>query len=870
MHNNALPVLLQPADKILDRHGYKYHKSKKDGVTWYNLETCPICGHKGYQCGLSENTVGKPIKGFLCQHTGTTDAKEFYYALGYRQDELLKPARTVDGLDRPNIESVSNLLDRLLRNPQALEWLYARGLTKKTIEHFHLGLSKKYENKDGQVSENCLVYPLLNRFGELVKKNGYYNIPGVSLNPRDANGWMAGKVACYYAGNPTAPNILVCEGAKDLWILWQHLQGTPLEKNILLVTSTHGRGTPEEWRDGAYWQGFEKIYLAQDNDPAGDEIVDKLLPLIAREAFRVKVPADCGKDWTDYFLTGKTFEDFEQLLQDPPLAKEAFLIRDQDDPASKKQGLFYLNEVDISGAFINGYMYYPQRLLSRTVEKKEDKQGAVSEQCLESKKTIVVRSDGEMLTAYQVDAPKGTDDAARVLRLSDGTPLKRWPAPGPYSTWHWDSISKFINAKKKEKETKKKVRLTRPLDVLVREIQKYLSNQVWLPYHEDYTILSLAVVATYLQSVFDAVPLFLVTGPKGSGKTELGHAMCNICANANLIGQGSAAAIARLIDISRGFVCIDDLEGIGNRGKGNDVAFSDLIQGLKLSYKKSTAKKLWVDMKTQATRWLDFFGIKMINNTTGVDSILGSRMFTIRTRQMNRWERDEWEKHRKRVNGPPANLRNELHVWAFDHCREVSKLYQDKYNQGSDRDEEIAAPLRIIAEMTGNAEIRSKLEVALARQGADRSHGETPDDLLYEALRAIVIQGYREVMVPHITNELLKIVPQFYEMEHTTDISPILRPQIITETLRRNLWIDLMDKPGRKRIRGQQFRVYKLAKDLVHAIETELQDGGIDIPESQYGPEYFCRQCKECQYQSSCSLLREEQKKESKQNIVRH
>lgn len=870
MDNHALPVMLRPAADILTEHGLKYHVSRKNGVAWHNLETCPICGHSGFQCGLSENIGGKPIKGFKCQHSGTTDAKDFFYALGYREDELIKPTRTVDGLDRPNIESVLNLHDRLIRNPQALEWLSARGLTKKTIEHFYLGLSKKYANKDGLVSENCLVYPLLNRFCQPTKKNGYYNIPGVSLNPRDANGWMAGKVTCYYAGNPTAPNILVCEGAKDLWILWQHLQGTPLEQNILLVTSTHGRGTPEEWKDGAYWQNFEKIFLAQDNDPAGDEIVDKLLPLIAREAFRVKVPADCGKDWTDYFLTGKTFEDFEQLLQDPPLAKEAFLIRDQDDPASKKQGLFYLNEVDISGAFIDGYMYYPQRLLSRTVEKKEDKQGAVSEQCLESKKTVVVRSDGEMLTAYYVDAPKGTDDAARVLRLSDGTPLKRWPAPGPYSTWHWDSISKFINAKKKEKETKKKVRLTRPLDVLVREIQIYLSNQVWLPYHEDYTILSLAVVATYLQSVFDAVPLFLVTGPKGSGKTELGHAMCNICANANLIGQGSAAAIARLIDISRGFVCIDDLEGIGNRGKGNDAAFSDLVQGLKLSYKKATSKKLWIDMKTQATRWLDFYGIKMINNTTGVDEILGSRMITIRTRQMNRWEKDEWEKHRTKVSVPPAGLRDELHIWAFEHCKEVYKLYQERYNQGADRDEEIAAPLRIVAEMTGNTEIRSKLEVGLARQGTDRNHGDTVDDLLYEALRAIILQGYHEVMIPHIINELLKIVPDFYDMERTTDISPILRPQIITDTLRRNIWIDIDKKVPRKRIRGQQFRIYRLAKALVDELKEELQGEGIDIPEPQYGAENFCRMCEECQYRPSCAILKQEGKKESKQNIVRH
>ena len=87
----------------------------------------------------------------------------------------------------------------------------------------------------------------------------------------------------------------------------------------------------------------------------------------------------------------------------------------------------------------------------------------------------------------------------------------------------------------------------------------------------------------------------------------------SLCANSALVGQGSAATIARLIDMSRGFVVLDDIESIGNNKV--DAQFSELIQGLKLSHKKSTAAKIWTDIKTMKVEKLNFFGIKMINNT---------------------------------------------------------------------------------------------------------------------------------------------------------------------------------------------------------------------------------------------------------------
>jgi hypothetical protein len=93
-----------------------------------------------------------------------------------------------------------------------------------------------------------------------------------------------------------------------------------------------------------------------------------------------------------------------------------------------------------------------------------------------------------------------------------------------------------------------------------------------------------------------------------------------------------------------------------------------------------------------------------------------------------------WEASRSLKAEPPAGLRDELHTWAFEQCLEVSRLYQEMYTQGGERADEIAAPLRVIAGLTNDGEIRSTLEVALARQGSRPKQHDDPLEILEEAL----------------------------------------------------------------------------------------------------------------------------------------
>lgn len=221
-------------------------------------------------------------------------------------------------------------------------------------------------------------------------------------------------------------------------------------------------------------------------------------------------------------------------------------------------------------------------------------------------------------------------------------------------------------------------------------------------------------------------------------------AMSQICANGSVIGQTSAASIARYIDETRVFVVLDDLESLGTKGNSGKEAnsFSELAQALKLSYNKSTGIKLWTDVKTMKTEKLNFFGVKFINNTQGVDDILGSRMLHVQTRTMPAEARAEFHERQGLPAAKLRALRDELHTWAFENIGEVVRVYAELVSGKSDRAEEITAPLKMTAALVGDAEIEADFKTAIAMQRRKVIRPEDPVEVLWEALRNLVIQGF--------------------------------------------------------------------------------------------------------------------------------
>jgi hypothetical protein len=748
----------------------------------------------------------------------------------------------LEGALRPlNADFHSTLRKRLRENARAQRFLSELGLDRETVDYFGLGLSAPYVNRrDNQEQADALVYPLRDRAGTFVGKYGYCNIPGVTKNPAGGVTWIAGEPRTYYAGAEDGKkSLFVCGEPKDVWRIWQALRHTPLADELLLISSTNAGAFPESWKNPEFWARWEAVYFGHEG--ADEELVARLAELIGREAKRVMIPEWFGGCWADFWSKGGDTAEFARLLEEAPVA--SVRVR-PDEGQSLGYGRFPYQPVNINGAYHNGYLYYTAQVLRREVDMRRDERGEEVVADVERLETVVIRSDRTVHTARWVPAPRGTRERERVLRLSDGTLIDREPQPNKYGTWSWPSIGAYLEGRSK----------TRPLAEILRDVTSHLKSSVWLPLEEDYAILVFAVPVTYAQRVFDSVPLIFLNGPAGSGKSETGRAMARVCANAYVCGQSSAASVARFIDESRGFVVLDDLEVIGEKGG----EFGELAQALKLSYNKTTAVKVWTDVRTMRTQLLDFYGVKMINNTRGADAILGSRMLCIRTRKIPDALKTEFAELATTPVGTLAALRDELHTWAFENVAAIEAEYRALSPKGTDRAEEITAPLRVMASLAGDAGLKVQLERALARQQHGRVELSDPFGVMKEALKRLVVQGYNTISITHLVLEMRDLVAQDHGRPLAADVGEWACPEWVGRALRREGLIDFTSPRAKRiRVRGANLRFYPVSPDFIAHVKETYSKEGVEVGVGSKRPQEFCGDCESCPYQTlDCEIMK--------------
>jgi hypothetical protein len=741
-----------------------------------------------------------------------------------------------------NPEFHSRLRKRLRQNRQALDYLAGLGLRSETIEHFGLGLSAPYTSRKSNAEQSdALVYPVMNHEGAFVNKYGYYNIPSVTRGDGEAGGWTSGEARTYYSG-PAADcqSIFICDSPREVWRNWQETIGR-IAPELLFVSSTRANIFPDEWAAPGFWNRWETVYLGFGASVAGGVLADKLAALAGRETRRVTPSAEAGGNWSGFWNDSpRGFESFEELLGAAPFVSVRL---NMDDDPGDLPGRFAYGPVNVNGTYHNGHLYYTVRVLNRNVDVERRESGEDVVQQTERLETVVIKSDRTVHTTTLRPAPKGTRFEDRVLRLTDGTLVERPPTPNKYSTWSWPSIKSYLDGTAK----------TRKLKDILGDIERHLRASVWLPREEDYSILTLTVPVTYAQSIFDSVPLIFLHGPAGSGKSETGRAMARVCANAYVCGQSSAASIARFIDESRGFVVLDDLEVIGGRGG----EFGELVQALKLSYNKETAVKLWTDVKTMRTMRLNFFGVKMINNTRGADEILGSRMLRIQTGVIPEQVRAQFQETAPTETVKLRTLRDELHTWTFTNVSEIDAVYRALYPKNSDRAAEIAAPLRVMCSLAKDAEMGRRLELALLRQRQKALEMDDPVKVMKRALDNLVAEGYETISMTQVALEMRYILCLTLGSSFAAGFPEWTKPEWVGRKLRSEGLIDeRAEGAKRSRVWGLNLRFYPVSPSFLERAGKQRPGDHARPPVEKKRPEDFCRVCQTCQYRTvSCEIM---------------
>ncbi|MDH5572623.1 MAG: hypothetical protein OEY89_12730 [Gammaproteobacteria bacterium] len=730
----------------------------------------------------------------------------------------------------------------LLKNKDIMNVIYSSGITELTTQYFQIGLTKDC---------NSIRIPIIDRNGAFTKRSSLIFIQEFNIDDIKNNSRQAGlPVWLYNQAYSNQSNLIVVDNIIDYMLIHQALDTASILSDYIVICSSHCHTIPKSGTNPIFYNQYNNIYITNSFGKTND-LIKVIASCSNGKARLLDIPDNELNSWSEYINNGFNKKNFIKNLKNSDLIKVSASSTPKNKNIQDYEPFkdYSLDALDISGiAFSNGFLYYP--ILTHYVGQDVNNGKIVIGH---SRRIVIARSPkrsqgiGPELYEFSKLDQVVRDDTINdpLYVLSDGTLLDQKPRVSRRASWDFDSIKDYIEGK-----------ITcRNIDDILIDIIEYYKSQFFLPINDDYILLALATIATHCQQVFKAVPLLLATGPAGSGKSTMGYTMSTLCANPEVFGQISPATLTRAMDENRGFAVLDDLEKVANSGEG----FGELEQALKVSYNKNTAIRPVTIMKggDGIVRKMNFFGIKLFNNTKGIESIIGTRTLTIHTQKAIKGKFKIYEKF---TSKQISNLQNELHIWSFENIEDVSISYKEFPTE--QRIDEITAPLKSIASLSkNNQEILSAIDRIIDRHNDELQNNDTPEDILKEALFNIYEQGFESLCLEHVLLEMRTLVPQNWGKDYTTEIPEWQQNTWIKRKLRSYGWI--LPSGTRKRVTrlrsGSAPMIYKLEDRL--SIEYKEEHGERNSETEEIQGENFCRRyssCKDCKYQSlDCELKKQ-------------
>lgn len=268
---------------------------QESGGREYRFQYCPFCHYRKWSFYISSSGL------YHCFHCGR----------GGKVDELAEElkVRPKVVVTKPTrfwtLEAYQSAVDRLWRNPKALEFLRSRGLTDETIRRARLGLRLKGS-----------------RFGAGVLDQDYITIPyieegGDGIEPRVVAVKYRGLEQKKFLREEATADPLYGEslilGEDEVHVTEGEFDCLLLQQIGLVACSVPNGAQSLKPEHADALRTAKVVFLWPDNDPAGMQLVYKASLLIGEEKVRVvKLPPGV-KDVTDLWRSDP--DGFASLVQ---------------------------------------------------------------------------------------------------------------------------------------------------------------------------------------------------------------------------------------------------------------------------------------------------------------------------------------------------------------------------------------------------------------------------------------------------------------------------------------------------------------------------------------------------------------------------
>ena len=711
---------------------------------------------------------------------------------------------------------------RLLRDRTALRTLRELGVDDEAVDRHMLGLaSEVVDTRTGLLLRRALRFPIMGPDGFGRAMYGTVCIPGITTSQQ-----MRGPTS-----RPMPPETCwsrpLSDGARvtvvgDPLAMWR--AAATAAPDLVVICPSHDAGIPVEWRAERFWQRFSEMTLADD---LRSDLRVALEPYVVLAGQRSPdLDRDAAKTPTKKTRPGGANERYARdgaPVASPPASAPA-VARGRAEDCVETATSMHL-PASLAGVVIGGLCHYPHRIeISRPGFAGDDAAR------IHRYETVVLRSDGETLRLTTLPFPPGTKPHHRVHVLSDGTRVSCRAAGAAISTWSERGMRRFVS------DVRARRPVSRPVAAMIADVELSLRSSVWLPCDDAYALVAAFIMATHVYRAFPALPILLACGPSASGKSELARSVAALGFNAVLLGQTTAAGVARTSELSGGLVILDDCEALGGAGVGSP----DLQQALRVGYKAATAGKAVVE-RTGEVRVDDLFGPRMVVNTSGASPALLSRSALVTTAPAPRGHLDQ----RVTAEAPDlASLRDELHAWGMGAIAGIAADCERAVSERAprDRDEEVALPLTTIARLAaGDVDGRVLAALRDARASAVQESAETTFDRALAELSSTGVGS--EVSMLQIAME----------------VALANRGQRPTGALASAEWIgarltdaglrDASAPVTRRRLFGQITRVYTVSGAWRRRVGSDAGAARDAVS--------FCtdRPCGECRYARVCSLV---------------